>query len=257
VSAFDVITVGTDSSGRKVRMTRFAKAAFDLTCHIADVVPIIVQGGFQGDGGAEASAGTHNLAGCIDTRTWDLTDSEVEDLIWAGASIGVVLWYRKPPTFDEHAHWLVLGDRPMHPDAEGQVREYLAGGDGLVGGSPDPHRELRPHPLVTRFDYDAATKVLAEEDDMQLNDKLFPDREDSPTIRETLVAANQANRKLDKVLERLADFREMSAERDRALAADVERLVEASADVATKEQLRAVARRLRAEDDTDPDPMEG
>jgi len=242
--AFEVVDCGLDSSGRTVRMTRRSKLMFDIACEAAGVEPVIVQGMFMGQNSAAASAGTHNLAGCIDTRTWDLTDEEIQRLVRAARSVAAVVWCRKPPAFEEHMHWLFLGDKPMDADAAAQVSEYLAGGDGLQGSARDP--QWRPSPLVTDFDYRAATATAAQEDDMQLDDKLFPDREDSPTIRETLVAANHANRKLDKVLERLADFRMVTAERDQALAADLDRISESISDAATKQQIKQAVRRLRA-----------
>lgn len=243
-SPWDVLTIGTDSSGRVIRMTRFMKAAFDLACHDAKVTPTIVQGPFQGSGGADASAGTHAAAGCIDTRTWDLTDDENQRFIRACRAIGVAAYFRGPPSFDEHDHSITLGDRPMHADAAAQAREYIAGGDGLVGTAPDPH--WRPSPLVTVFDYAAATQ---QEDEMQLNDKLFPDRADSPTIRESLVAANQANAKVGKVLDRLSDYRKVAAERDNGLATDLERLLTKVGDDATRDQVARIAKRLRGQDD--------
>ena len=243
---FDVISVGTDISGRVVHMTRRAKLMFDIACEEAKVDPPIIQGSFMGAAAAKASFGTHDRAGCIDTGTRDLTDAEVSRLVHAGRSIAAVSWPRPgPPTFDiEHQHWLFLGDSPMHPDAEGQVAQYKAGGDGL--GGTDTF--FRPDPLVTTFNYDAN---LALEGDMNLTDKLFPDREDSPTIRESLVAANQANRKLEKVLDRLADFRKANAERDAGLATQLDRIAESMQDDATKQQVRQIIAELRHQDHDD------
>ena len=239
---FDVITVGT------IRMTRRAKLMFDIACEDAKVDPRIIQGSFMGTGAAKASAGTHDLAGCIDTRTFDLTDAEISRLVHAGRSIGAVSWPRQtiPGLWHEHQHWLFLGDSPMHPDAKDQVAQYIAGTDGLKDHAPDPL--FRPDPLVTTFNYDAN---LALEGDMNLTDKLFPEREDSPTIRESLVAANQANRKLEKVLDRLADFREANAERDAGLATQLDRIADSVQDDATKQQVRQIIAELRRQDHDD------
>ncbi len=237
---FEVITVGIDTSGRTIRMTRRAKLMFDIACEHADVTPTIVQGSFMGHHSADASAGTHEQAGCIDTRTWDLTADEQRRIIHSARSIAAVAWKRSPPAFDEHMHWLFLGDTPMHADAAGQAAAYKAGTDGLAGDSPDS--DWRPDPLVTTFDYDA---YQAQEDEMNLNDKLFPDQDDSPTVRQSLVAANQATRKLDRVLTRLADFRKANAERDAGLATQLDRLANQVSDDATKEQLRHLVAELR------------
>ncbi len=245
---FDRVHLGTDTSGRDITMTRRAKLMFDIACEHADVNPTITQGSFMGENAAPESSHTHDKAGCIDTRTFDLTDDEIRRLIHAGRSIAAVNFHRVPPVFDEeHMHWLFLGDSPMHPEAEAQVTQYKNGLDGV--GRPDPF--FRPDPLVTTFNYDA---MLAQEGEMNLNDKLFPDREDSPTVREALVAANQAERKVTKVLDRLADFRKANAERDAGLANQLDRIADAVQDDATKEQVRRVIAELRQEDRDVPQP---
>lgn len=247
---FDRVHAGIDISGRDVKMTRRAKLMFDIACEHAKVHPSIIQGSFMGEDAAKASSHTHDKAGCIDTRTFDLTDDEIRRLIRAGRSIAAVSWKRVPPTFAEHMHWLFLGDSPMHAETEAQVTQYKNGLDGL--GGPDPF--FRPDPLVTTFNYDA---MLAQEGEMNLNDKLFPDREDSPTVRESLVAANAAERKVTKVLDRLADFRKANAERDAGLAAQLDRIADAVQDDATKEQVRRVIAELRQQDRdvTQPEPV--
>ena len=86
---------------------------------------------------------------------------------------------------------------------------------------------------------------------MELKDKLFPDRKDSPTIREALVSANQANEKVGRVLEVLADARQASRERDQGLAQQVRQLANEASDDATKKNLRKLEARLLGEDDPD------
>ncbi len=163
MGTFDIITVGTDTSGRPVKMTRRMKAAYDEVCQRAGVTPTIVQGAFMGTGGAAASAGTHSQSGCLDTRTWDLTATQRDDVIRAARVIGWAVWYRTAAQgFDPHCHWVLPGEQPMHPDAAAQVDMYRRGLNGLASGARDDF--WRPSPLPA-YTYNP-TPPPPEEDDM-------------------------------------------------------------------------------------------
>jgi hypothetical protein len=105
-------------------------------------------GVFQGIGGAEASAGTH-LTG----RVVDLDPEDPEKELPALKRIGFSVFRRRyrPGVWAEHYHAALIfvgpgNARGIAPSALAQIREYLAGGDGLVGeyDDPDPWRPSPP-----------------------------------------------------------------------------------------------------------------
>ncbi|HYF71834.1 MAG TPA: hypothetical protein VD864_03380, partial [Nocardioides sp.] len=140
-----------------------------------------VQGAFMRrlGGGAAASAGYHDLGGCIDVRLWDLTPDQQTALNREVRLHGAAGWRRDQQHggMDEHYH-LVLGtDRPLAAGAEIQWDQYLAGRDGLATNGPD--YMWRPTPLVTtppeRDWFDMATeedlrKIVREEVAAQRDD---------------------------------------------------------------------------------------
>src|SRR5262245_24893750 len=97
--------------------------------------PTIVQGAYMrdlGGGAADASSHTHDLGGCIDTRTWDLTDQQQHQVLKVARKVGWAVWKRTRPTFsEEHMHWVLLGDPAAHAEAKGQMVQYESpsGGD--------------------------------------------------------------------------------------------------------------------------------
>lgn len=148
MGAFDVITVGTDSSGRPVKMTRRMWQAYQIVDRHVGGALTIVQGAFQGTGGADASAGTHAQSGCLDIRTWNLTTEQRNRAQRKAREIGWAAWYRTAAQgFDPHMHWLLLGERPMHADAQWQATAYRNGRNGLASNGPDDF--WRPDPIPT------------------------------------------------------------------------------------------------------------
>jgi hypothetical protein len=147
---FAVLTVGTDSSARTIRMTRYMRDWWNGTCEELGYRPTIVQGAFMEGAGAKSSAGYHDKAGCLDLRVWDLTEDQQREVIRTTRRRGAGSWLRdeKHGGMDPHIH-LVLGtDSPLHSGAEWQWTEYLAGRDGLTGRGKDYH--WRPDPLVLK-----------------------------------------------------------------------------------------------------------
>lgn len=144
--------LGLDTSGRPLVLTARMKEAYDAACSLAGVVPVIVQGAFMAEhgGGAAASDGTHDGAGCLDTRTWDLTEDEQDAVLTAARAVGWAVWKRDEQHggMEEHHHWVLLGEPGMHPSAQWQEEAYLRGRDGLSSDGPDYHP--RPDP-VPRF----------------------------------------------------------------------------------------------------------
>ncbi|MGZ4468731.1 MAG: hypothetical protein ACXVXB_09630 [Nocardioidaceae bacterium] len=148
----DRVDLGLDSSGRRILLTRRMLAAFDAACALAGLTPVIVQGAFMAElgGGAAASDGYHDLAGCLDTRTWDLTTEQQERVLRAGRSVGWAVWRRDEEHggMEEHHHWVLLGEPGCHPGAAAQQRAYLDGRDGLDTAGPDYHWRPEVIPLV-------------------------------------------------------------------------------------------------------------
>lgn len=173
-SASERVDLGTDTSGRRIVVTRRMKAAYDAVVRECGVAPVIVQGAFMAEfgGGAKESASYHDRAGCIDTRTWNLTADEQESVIRCARRVGWAVWKRDAAHggMDEHMHWVLIDEPDMSDGAVQQVRAYLDGLDGLASGGKDYH--WRPDPIPT-FDLDSF-----QEDDMptmqELKDELVP-----------------------------------------------------------------------------------
>ena len=112
----------------------------------------LVQGSYNA-GGVAASAGTHDGGGAVDVRTRDQPRKTVDDMVVALRKAGFAAWSRGRghDSFDPHIHMIAIGDREMSSGARNQVREYFAGGDGLVGSAADAGRGLgRPIPAWAR-----------------------------------------------------------------------------------------------------------
>jgi hypothetical protein len=87
----------------------------------------------------DASAGTHAGGGVFDAYT-----PFTAEAVAALRKAGFAAWRRYPSQgpWKEHIHAVAIGDKTASPAAQAQVQEYLNGGDGLAGNSPD--YEVRP-----------------------------------------------------------------------------------------------------------------
>lgn len=181
---FTVSRVGTDTSGRPILMTAHMRDWWEGVVAELGFRPTVVQGAFmsRNGGGAAASAGYHDLGGCLDVRTWDLTRSQLDALVRVCRSRGGAAWRRdKTPThggMDPHCHITLGSDQPLTSGAAESWRSYLAGCNGLANNAPD--YEWRPSPLVTE----------PPEDDMP-----FTEQQLRQIFRE------EAEKALDKVLD--------------------------------------------------------
>lgn len=156
---FTVIRYGTDSSGRAIYMTRYMAEWLDAVKADPKVAPfaekiVVTQGAFmtRTGGGAAASAGYHDQAGCIDFRSWNLTAEERTAFIRACRRRGGAASYRTAADGfpgNEHIHCTLGGDRPYSPGAASSWAQYVAGTNGLANHAPD--REWRPDPLVLSY----------------------------------------------------------------------------------------------------------
>lgn len=111
---------------------------------------------YQGsyNSGTAASAGTHDGGGALDLKTTadGKSAKQIRVMVEALRRAGFAAYHRAAPTWSpDHIHAIAIGDRDLSTDARSQVREYFAGGDGLVGSAPDPHSAIgRPIPEWAR-----------------------------------------------------------------------------------------------------------
>ena len=147
----DRIQRGVDSSGRPLLATRQTWQRYDRINEVLGGKLVVIQGSFNS--GVTASGGTHDLAGALDFRTWNLTAAERFLGIKTGRVLGGADWYRTPAEgFDFHWHGVTIGDAPMTRETAFQVVEYRAGRNGLADRGPDdfPFRPkiIRPYRYI-------------------------------------------------------------------------------------------------------------
>lgn len=183
MSDFTVRQYGTDTSGRKILLTAYMHDWWEGVVAELGFRPTIVQGAFMSrlGGGAAESAGYHDLGGCLDVRTWDLSGEQVDRLIRVVRTRGAGAWRRDETAahggMDSHCHITLGTDKPLADGARASWVSYLAGRNGLANNAPD--YEWRPSPLVTkppeRDWFDMATeadlrRIVGEEIDKRTDD---------------------------------------------------------------------------------------
>lgn len=258
---FTVRRYGTDTSGRPLYFTVAfwtvwcAALADDQLASIRHRV-VVVQGAHMArvGGGATASAGYHDKAGCIDVRTWNLTLAE-QSLLWRVMDdYGIRFWKRGPAAYqggmDEHGHGLAVWDRVLAAGAAHQATQARARQNGLANGAPD--YMPREHPVLEQppahaFEEDYMSSTAAEQ---KLDTALGLLRE----IDADLTQFKNAEWKRDKTAAQKA--KQAKADLVAALGGIADQLVELEQDVddaATKDALRRVKRRLLDALAADPD----
>ena len=151
---FTVKRYGLDTSGRGLWMTVYMHNWWEAVVKDLGFRPTIVQGAFmvRDGGGAAASAGYHDQAGCMDVRTWDLTAAQLDQLVRTCRKHGAAAWRRDKSAahggMDPHCHITLGTDRPLSAGAAASWRSYLNGRNGLANEAPD--YEWRPKPLVKK-----------------------------------------------------------------------------------------------------------
>ena len=244
---FTVRRRGTDTSGRAILMTDYAWHVWTVgVLNDPRVKPfawkiIIVQGAFMArlGGGATASAGVHDKAGCWDIRTWNLTLAEQLILVRVCREVALAIWRRdKTPqrgNMDPHAHITFGADHPLATGAVASWRGYLNNENGLASRGRD--YEWRPSPLVTK-----PPAWIFEEDEM--------------ASTEALQALARIEAMVGDVATELDQFREVSWRRARAdrerqsrRYRDLVTKIGALADQLTGEQRELVLQILRSEKD--------
>lgn len=108
------------------------RAALELVAQRLGYPLSLMQGSYNGD--VEASAGTHNGGGAVDLAPFDHV-RKVREL----RRVGFAAWYRPaiPGLWGPHIHAVLIGNRKLSAAALAQVRDYLAGRNGLANGGPD------------------------------------------------------------------------------------------------------------------------
>lgn len=163
---------GFDTSGRKLFLFNDTKSRLDEIKDDLGWLPTITQAEDMDNagGGAADSAGYHDGRGCVDFRTWDRTDSDLDDFIRASSKYAVQGWRRDAAHggMDPHCHVVCLGPtQGMSSGAISQIASVKRGGDGLVPEGHDYELDDRKKPLVTNYNY---AKFEREEDEMQPED---------------------------------------------------------------------------------------
>lgn len=240
----DVIQRGYDSSGRPVKATRQAFQHFDRVNEAVKGKLVIVQGAFMTNG-ASASAGTHDKAGCMDIRTWNLTSFEKRTAVHEARRLMAAAWLRTPSQgFDEHIHWVLIGDSPMANLAASQIDMYKQGYNGLGWYAYRDSDSYRPQRI---------TNYVYQEDDDMFSDK---DSARLERIEKELTAFKNAEWKRDKNA-RIQDKERFSKlVSNLGMAVDVLNSIEAQIeDSATKQHVQHAKRRiidvLREDEDVD------
>lgn len=191
-----IIRYGTDSSGRPIYMSEYMARVWrqiladPAVAAFADDI-VIVQGAWmsKAGGGAAASAGYHDRGGCLDTRTWNLTGTQVDTFIRTARRYGFAFWRRdaRHGGMDPHAHGVLGTDSDLSTGAGIQWRQYLDGRDGLASNGPD--YEWRPSPLVTTpppeddmpYTKQELSEIVREAVRAELDDQLDETKIDNPT----------------------------------------------------------------------------
>lgn len=153
------INLGRDSSGRPLDVDSRTLAKLRAAERRLGHKLTIVQGSYRGGAGAKASAGTHDGAGVVDIRTWDLPVTP-QIVVRALREAGMIAWYRtEAQGFDPHIHAIDYGNPALAPAAARQVTAWEQGRNGLASNGPDDGPRVKipkdppqpPTPGVTRF----------------------------------------------------------------------------------------------------------
>ena len=103
-----------------------------------DFAPLVLSQGSYTTGVSQ-SAGTHSGGGALDVRVRDLTQAQIDKVVWALRKTGFAAWHRLPSQGDwpEHIHAIAIGDKELSAAAAAQVVAYKNGRNGLANNGPD------------------------------------------------------------------------------------------------------------------------
>lgn len=105
---------------------------------------VVVQGGYKGGGGADASAGTHDRGDVFDLSVDGLSAAEALAVVDELRRRNGCAWLRSPAygwtSTGPHIHCVMRDSADgLSPGALAQVASYDAGRNGLANNGPDPH----------------------------------------------------------------------------------------------------------------------
>lgn len=242
----DVLVRGIDSSGRPIKATR---QNFQFTDRLKLVVPVltIVQGSFSF---ADASANTHGLAMCKDYRTWNLFNSQIDELTILGRDLMGTMWYRtREDGFDPHFHNNLIGDGPATASALSQVADYRRGLNGLANKRADrnPYRPKRIRNYIYLED-----ELMASADDI-----LAAIEESKKDIIQRIAGSEKRERGRDQRDEKRekARFRRLVTQRGQDADA-IGVLLRRTPDKSMQQELRKMQEKILLELKEDPDVTE-
>lgn len=99
--------------------------------------PLPVSQGSYNAGGVTASAGTHDGGGAVDIMPRTLEEARRIERVLRRLGFAAYVRLAIPGLWGLHVHAIQMGNRKISAGAAAQVREYLAGGDGLKGSLAD------------------------------------------------------------------------------------------------------------------------
>ena len=240
---YTVVQRGLDSSGRPCKETKFAWQCIDRVNEVLGGKMVVIQGSFMAGIGASASEGTHNKAGCVDIRTWNLTTSERNLMIHEARRLGAAAWYRtQAQGFDPHSHWVIIGDQPLADLAASQVDMYKKGYNGLGWYAHKDDFPYRPDP-IRAYQYQEDNMANAD----QVMQELQSFHKDFLKFRDGELSRDKASRIRDK--ERFSKLVSKLGETADVLGA----LSNSVSDDATKKQLQQAKKEILAVLAEDPD----
>lgn len=96
------------------------------------------QGSFN-RGGVAQSAGTHDGAGAVDLDTGNLNEDQKQEYVFQLRRVGFAAWIRRTwqGSWGEHIHAISVSEPDASAGAKAQVRDYLAGLNGLASRKGD------------------------------------------------------------------------------------------------------------------------
>jgi len=133
------VSLGLDTSGRPLVLDSTSVAKLRVAEQRLGFTFTVVQGSWRGSSGAAASAGTHDMGGVFDLRSWNIpANIGITKAVRVLRECGLIAWYRtQAQGFDPHIHCIDYGNASLSPSAARQVIAWEAGHNGLASNGPD------------------------------------------------------------------------------------------------------------------------
>lgn len=231
--------------GRTFRCSRRTGAFLDF---LQDMLPErcnirIIQGCYNTT--VSASAGTHDYDAVLDIYISGMEWRQTQEFVRRWGAAG---WWRYPPTFTNHVHFVVLGYRTrVGVYVPGQVQDYYNHRNGLAGHASDPSWHPSPQFVFdyTRYmngEYRHSTPPDLPGGDMPdvkdlLNHKIM---QDGTTVKDALIDAVRLRSSFAAFRE--AEMRRDAADRarDKRMQHGITELRKTADDPATPKEVRTI-----------------